>query len=75
MSVHCIILVNRTGTRMVESDFKMVQFLCENLFDQSIKDRIILVNTNTSNTKLIEKDETEFKSWLREECVGELSNQ
>ena len=64
ISAHCILLVNSTETRMNPDDFKIVKFLSENLFEQSIKDRIILVNTKTTNKKLIEKDEVEFNTWL-----------
>ena len=55
ISAHCILLVNSTGTRMNPDDFKIVKFLSENPFEQSIKDRIILVNTKTTNKKLIGK--------------------
>ena len=68
MSVHCILLLNSTGTRMSEHDFKMTKFLSENLFEQSIKDRLILVYTKTNNKKLIEKEEDEVNAWLLNEC-------
>jgi len=69
ISVHCILLVNSTGTRMGEFDFRLAEFLCTSIFEQSIKDRILLVNTKTQNPKLLEKDENEFKTWLEEERV------
>ena len=63
-SFHYLLLVTSAG-RFEADEVRMVKFLCENLFESSLRDRVILVVTTSPQNHVEDKEEAQH--WLDEE--------
>ena len=68
ISVNCILLVT-DGSRFALEEVKMVEFVCQNLFEDSLNDRVLLVITKRDQMHL--ENERSRLLWLEENSSGD----